>query len=106
MRGGQAVQLDAPTPTVGGLMSSDPILIWPDAPVADVADLLDRSGIGGVPVVDWSGYLVGVVSRMDLLRVRESDSLSADWSRLCARHIRARRPSPCRSRCRWMTPSV
>ena len=59
----------------------------PEQDVADVADLLDRSGIGGVPVVDWSGYLVGVVSRMDLFRVRESDSLSADWSRLCARHI-------------------
>jgi CBS domain-containing protein len=81
------VQLDASTPTVGGLVTSDPILVWPDTPVAEVADLLDRSGISGVPVVDWSGYLVGVVSRMDLLRVRESDSLWADWSRLCARHI-------------------
>jgi CBS domain-containing protein len=68
-------------------MSSDPILVWPDTPVSDVADLLDRSGIGGVPVVDWSGYLVGVVTGTDLLRVRASDSLWADWSRLCARHI-------------------
>jgi CBS domain-containing protein len=68
-------------------MSSDPILVWPDTPVSDVADLLDRSGISGVPVVDWSGFLVGVVSRMDLLRVRASDRLSADWSRLCARHV-------------------
>jgi CBS domain-containing protein len=34
-----------------------------------------------------SKYLVGVVTRMDLLRVRASDSLWADWSRLCARHI-------------------
>lgn len=68
-------------------MSSDPILVWPDTPVSDVADLLDRSGISGVPVVDWSGYLVGFVSRMDLVRVRASHSLWADWSRLCARHI-------------------
>jgi IMP dehydrogenase len=68
-------------------MSSEPILVWPDTSVPDVADLLDRSGISGVPVVDWSGYLVGVVSRMDVLRVRASDSLRADWSRLCARHI-------------------
>ena len=78
---------DASTPTVGGMMSSDPILVWPDTPVSDVADLLDRSGISGVPVVDWSGYLVGVVTRMDLLRVRASDSLLSDWSRLSARHI-------------------
>lgn len=81
------MEFDASTPTVGGLMSSDPVVVWPDTPVSDVADLLDRSGISGVPVVDWSGYFVGVVSRVDLLRVRASDSLWADWSRLCARHI-------------------
>lgn len=81
------MDLDATIPTVGGLMASDPIVVWPDTPVPDVADLLDRSGITGVPVVDWSGYLVGVVSQTDLLRVRASDNLSADWPRLCARHI-------------------
>jgi CBS domain-containing protein len=78
---------EATISTVGGLMSSDPILVWPDTPVSDVAELLDRSGITGVPVVDWSGYLVGVVSQTDLLRVRASDNLRADWLRLCARHI-------------------
>ena len=78
---------DGTSSTVGTLMSSEPILVWPDTPVSDVAELLDRSGISGVPVVDWSGYLVGVVSRTDLLRVRASDKLWADWSRLCARHV-------------------
>ena len=79
--------LDESISTVGGLMSPDPILVWADTPLPDVADLLDRSGISGVPVVDWSGYLVGVVTRMDLLRVRASDSLWADWSRLSTRHV-------------------
>jgi len=79
--------LDAGTSTVGGLMSPDPILVWADTPLPDVADLLDRSGISGVPVVDWSGYLVGVVTTMDLLRVRASDSLWPDWSRLSTRHV-------------------
>lgn len=37
---------------VGTLMSSDPILVWPDTPVSDVAGLLDRSGITVVAVVD------------------------------------------------------
>ena len=78
---------DRTSSTVGTLMSSEPILVWPDTPVSDVAELLDRFGISGVPVVDWSGYLVGVVSQTDLLRVRASDNLWADWSRLCARHI-------------------
>lgn len=49
------MQLDASTPTVGALMSTDPILVWVDAAVSDVADLLDRTGISGVAVVDWSG---------------------------------------------------
>ena len=38
-------------------------------------------------MVDWSGYLVGVVSQFDLLRVRASDNLMTDWLRLCARHV-------------------
>ena len=81
------MNVESTSSTVGTLMSSDLIVVWPDTPVAEVADLLDQSGISGVPVVDWSGYLVGVVSQTDLLRVRASANLWADWSRLCARHI-------------------
>jgi CBS domain-containing protein len=40
-----------------------------------------------VPVVDPDGFLVGVISQLDLVRVRASDELWTDWSRLCARHI-------------------
>lgn len=71
-------------------MSPDPIVVWPDTSVAEVAEVLDRAGISGVPVVDWSGYLVGLVSQSDLLRVRATDELWADWSRLTARHIMSR----------------
>lgn len=76
--------------TVGDLMSPDPLVVWPDTSVSEVADLLDRAGISGVPVVDWSGYVVGVVSGSDLLRVRSTEALWADWSRLSARHIMSR----------------
>ncbi len=71
-------------------MSPDPVVVWPDTPVAEIADVLDRAGISGVPVVDWSGFLVGVVSQSDLLRVRATDDLWADWSRLSAQHIMSR----------------
>ena len=71
-------------------MSSDPILVWPDTPVSEIAEILDRAGITGVPVVDWNGYLVGVVSQTDLLRVRATEDLWADWSRLNAGHIMSR----------------
>jgi CBS domain-containing protein len=73
--------------TVAALLSSETIVVWPDTPVSDVAAVLDTSGASGIPVVDWSGYLVGVVSRLDIVRVRASDNLSVDWSRLCARHV-------------------
>lgn len=71
-------------------MSPDPIVVWPDTSVAEIAEVLDRAGISGVPVVDWSGYLVGLVSQSDLLRVRATEELWADWSRLSARHIMSR----------------
>ena len=77
-------------PTVGALMSPDPIVVWPDTPVSEIADVLDRAGISGVPVVDWSGYLVGVVSGSDLLGVRSTEALWTDWARLSARHIMSR----------------
>jgi CBS domain-containing protein len=41
-------------------------------------------------VVDWTGYLMGVVSQMDLLRVRASETLWAQWTGLEARHVMSR----------------
>ena len=73
--------------TVGQLVSTEPIFVWPDTPLSDVAATLDRFGIGGVPVVDPDGFLVGVITRLDLVRVGASDELAPDWARLCARHV-------------------
>jgi CBS domain-containing protein len=73
--------------TVGALLTTDPILVWPDTPVSEVAAILERPGVGGVPVVDWLGYLVGVVGELDVLRVRASDTRAGDWERLCASHV-------------------
>ena len=78
----------ATTPTtVGQLMSQRPIVVWPDTALAEVAEVLDRYAISAVPVVDWMGYLVGVVSQMDLLRIRESEGPWAQWPGLEARHV-------------------
>jgi CBS domain-containing protein len=76
--------------TVAPLLTSDTIVVWADTPVSEVASLLESSGASGIPVVDWTGYLVGVVSELDIVRVRASDNLSVDWSRLCARHVMSR----------------
>jgi CBS domain-containing protein len=84
---GEARRLTASADTVGGLMPLDPVHVWPDTDISDVADLIDRSGVDGVPVVDSNGYLVGIITTTDLLRVRASESLLADWSRLRASHV-------------------
>lgn len=60
------------TRTVASVMSRDPICISPTASLAEVAELLDAFGIGGVPVVDGVGRLVGVISQADLVHVRAS----------------------------------
>lgn len=85
-----APELQTSPTTVAQLISRRPILVWPDTAVSEVAELLDRHGITAVPVVDWTGYLVGVVSQMDLLRVRQSESLWAQWPGLEARHVMSR----------------
>lgn len=49
-------------------MTSPPITITPDMPVADVAGLLLENRISAVPVLDVTGKIVGIVSEGDLLR--------------------------------------
>jgi CBS domain-containing protein len=73
--------------TVGDLMHPDPIVVLADAPLAEAARLLDRHRIGGLPVVDATGMLVGVVSQTDLLRARVTEHLWANWPGLAVRHL-------------------
>jgi H+/Cl- antiporter ClcA/CBS domain-containing protein len=45
---------------------------YPDTPTAEVADMMVESGVGRVPIVDHnSRRVVGIISRQDLLKVRE-----------------------------------
>ena len=49
------------------LMANDPIVVAAELPVAKVAEVLTDYDIGGLPVVDSAGRLIGVVSQTDLL---------------------------------------
>jgi CBS domain-containing protein len=73
--------------TVGDLMELDPILIRANASLDEAADLLDRHHISGLPVVDTTGSLVGVVSQTDLVRARATQYLWANWPGLAVRHL-------------------
>jgi CBS domain-containing protein len=76
---------------VGDLMAAEPIVVQADAGLAEAATLMDRHGISGLPVIDASGHLVGVVSEADLLRARATESLWANRDHL---HIRNLMTSP------------
>lgn len=54
--------------TVRDLMVSPVVTITVDAPVADAVHLMTERGIKRLPVVDRDGRLIGMVSRVDVLR--------------------------------------
>ena len=53
--------------TIGEVMTKDVLTVSPETPLKDVARLLVERRISGVPVVDLTGAVVGVVSEADLL---------------------------------------
>jgi len=50
------------------IMTSPVFTVSPDTPVAQVARLLCEKHISGVPVVDDTGKLVGIVTEIDLIK--------------------------------------
>ncbi|MFE3602972.1 CBS domain-containing protein [Streptomyces sp. NPDC059142] len=56
----------------GDVMTADAVRAGPATPVADLVRSLVERRIGGVPVVDDDDRVVGVVSRSDLARHRDS----------------------------------
>jgi CBS domain-containing protein len=73
--------------TVGDLMAVEPIVIQANASLDEAAQLLDFHNISGLPVVDRSGSLVGVLSQTDLLRARSTEYLWSNWPGLAVRHL-------------------
>jgi CBS domain-containing protein len=72
---------------VGDHMAKEPIVIRADASLTDAATLMDRQHIHGLPVVDPSGALVGVLSQTDLNRARSTEYLWVNWPGLAVRHL-------------------
>jgi CBS domain-containing protein len=69
------------------LMASEPIVVAAELPVAKVAEVLTDYDVGGLPVVDATGRLIGVVSQTDLLGLLGSSSTSFDSIALSARDV-------------------
>ena len=68
----------------GDAMTPAPVTVEPDTTVADAALIMAERGVSGLPVVDRSGQLVGIVTEGDLLRRRElgSEQRRTWWARL------------------------
>lgn len=54
------------------VMTTEPIAVAPQSTVGEVAALLLRNRISGVPVVDGAGKVMGVISENDLMRRPET----------------------------------
>lgn len=74
-------------PTVGQVMTPDPILIGVDRPAQEAARVLEENEVSGVPVVDQVGALVGMLSETDLVRARADEQLWRRWSELTVRDL-------------------
>jgi CBS domain-containing protein len=68
-------------------MATNPIVIRADASLTDAAELMDRQHVHGLPVVDHTGALVGVLSQTDLNRARSTEYLWVNWPGLAVRHL-------------------
>lgn len=55
------------TKTVADIMSQNPISVKPEMPLKEAIKILAEKRISGLPVVNESGKLVGIVSETDLM---------------------------------------
>jgi CBS domain-containing protein len=78
---------DSTSPTVAGRMTSMPVVVAEEDLIASVAELLTGYDITGLPVVDPTGRLVGVITETDLVRLRGSTLPWAGWHGLMVRDL-------------------
>ena len=74
-------------PTVGELMTHDPITVPVDMPLPDAAAMMEFYRVSGLPVVDRHGVLIGVISQTDILHARATEQLWTVWVGLAVRHV-------------------
>lgn len=75
------------SPSVGELMSIEPITIGIDEAIGRAEQLMSERGITGLPVVDRIGRLQGVLSQTDIVRAHASGQPLASWPGLAVRHL-------------------
>ncbi len=51
------------------VMTREPLTVHPESTLRDAAQLMYNHKIGGLPVVDHSGHVVGIITESDIFRV-------------------------------------
>lgn len=64
--------------TAADVMQRDVITLTPDAPVAELLQLLEEEGISGVPVVGPDETVEGVVSLSDVARAADEEAATGE----------------------------
>lgn len=75
------------SPSVGELMSIDPVVVGADEPAHAAEQLMAERRVSGLPVVDRAGKLVGVVSQTDIVRAHAAGQSLSAWPGLAVRHL-------------------
>lgn len=60
--------------SIDHIMTRDPLTIAPDATIRQAARLMLDNKIGGLPVVDARGALVGIITESDIFRIFAQES--------------------------------
>lgn len=64
-------------PTVGQVMTAEPVTVSAEQPLAAADRLMREHGVTGLPVVERDGRLAGVLSRTDLMALASDDPVGA-----------------------------
>jgi CBS domain-containing protein len=67
---------------VADVMTTEVLTVKPDASLKEVAELLTRCGISGLPVVDANGEIRGVVSEADIILKERRRGQPGFWRRV------------------------
>jgi len=84
------------------IMTSDVITVRRDTPVNDIAELMGERDISGVPVVDESNHVVGIITELDMIVRNTRLELPAFIQILDLARIPLERPGHYRDRLRHM----
>lgn len=59
--------------TVAEVMTSEPFTVYPETPVNQIAELMEKKKVHTIPVLE-GGKLVGVIGKIDLIRAQARQS--------------------------------